>query len=115
MHDLDLARDRKWPPLNVVIVGSWNVNPGYRLVARRGQPASYPGIAADFQHTFSVLRRLPCDVFLGAHGAYFRMLEKLGRPATADAAARWIDPQGYLATISERQQAFATELARQSR
>ncbi len=43
------------------------------------------------------------------------MLEKLDRPATADAAARWIDPQGYLATISERQQAFATELARQSR
>jgi metallo-beta-lactamase class B len=36
-------------PLNVVIVGSWNVNSGYRLVDQPGQPASYPGIAADYQ------------------------------------------------------------------
>ena len=65
--------------LNVVIVGSWYVNPGYRLVDRPGQPASYPGIAADFQRTFDVLKTLPCDVFLGAHGDYFDMLEKLHR------------------------------------
>src|ERR1700712_1692640 len=60
---------------NVVFVGSWNVNPGYRLVAAGGKPASYPGIAADYVHTFEVLRSLPCDFFLGAHGAYFNMLE----------------------------------------
>jgi metallo-beta-lactamase class B len=62
-------------PLHVVIVGSWNVNPGFRLVDRPGKPASYPGIAADFERTFRVLKSLPCDVFLGAHGAYFNMLE----------------------------------------
>jgi metallo-beta-lactamase class B len=73
--------------LNVVIVGSWNVNPGYRLVDRPGQAASYPGIAADFQHTFAVLKQLPCDVFLGAHGSYFDMLEKLQRRAPRSAAA----------------------------
>ena len=43
-------------PRNVVIVGSWNVNPGFRLVDRPGHPASYPGIAADYQHTFAVLK-----------------------------------------------------------
>src|SRR5208283_2690892 len=53
--------------LNVVIVGSWNVNPGYRLIDRPGQAASYPGIAADFQRTFVLLAALPCDIFLGAH------------------------------------------------
>src|SRR5271163_1688187 len=58
---------------DVVIVGSWNVNPGYRLVDRPGKPASYPGIAADFARTFVILKGLPCDVFLGAHGAYFDM------------------------------------------
>jgi metallo-beta-lactamase class B len=100
--------------LNVVIVGSWNVNPGYRLVDRPGQPASYPGIAADFQNTFSVLKQLPCDIFLGAHGGYFDMLKKLERPATADATERWIDNPGYLAAVSERQHAFEAELARQS-
>ena len=65
--------------VNVVIVGSWNVNPGFRLVNRHGKPASYPGIAGDYRKTFAVLKSLPCDVFLGAHGGYFDMLAKLDR------------------------------------
>jgi glyoxylase-like metal-dependent hydrolase (beta-lactamase superfamily II) len=67
-------------PLDVVIVGSWNVNPGWRLVDRPDQPASYPGIAADYRRTFATLKGLKCDVFLGAHGAYFKMLAKLSTP-----------------------------------
>jgi metallo-beta-lactamase class B len=100
--------------LNVVIVGSWNVNPGYRLVDRPGQAASYPGIAADFQHTFAVLKELPCDVFLGAHGSYFDMLEKLQRLAPEGATVVWIDPHGYQDKVLERERAFDSELARQS-
>ena len=97
---------------NVVFVGSWNVNPGYRLVAAHGKPASYPGIAADYVHTFEVLRSLPCDFFLGAHGQYFDMLAKLKR-APAQGSAVWIDPAGYKAAVAERQQAFEAELAKQ--
>jgi metallo-beta-lactamase class B len=100
-------------PLNVVIVGSWNVNPGFRLVDRPQQPASYPGIAADYQRTFAVLKALPCDVFLGAHGAYFDMLEKLDRIKSGATSAVWIDPDGYRAAVQEREQAFETELKRQ--
>lgn len=99
--------------LNVVIVGSWNVNPGYRLVDRPGQPASYLGIAADFQRTFSLLPTLPCDIFLGAHGAYFHMLEKLERLHAGASQNVWIDPIGYQAAVAERRQAFETELLRQ--
>jgi metallo-beta-lactamase class B len=99
--------------LNVVIVGSWNVNPGYRLVDGPGQPASYPGIAADFQRTFSLLPTLPCDIFLGAHGAYFHMLEKLERLHAGASQNVWIDPIGYQAAVAERRQAFETELLRQ--
>jgi metallo-beta-lactamase class B len=98
---------------NVVIVGGWNANPGYRLVDGPGQPASYPGIATDFERTFTVLKHLPCDVFLGAHGSYFNMLEKLHRLPLATAATVWVDPQGYQAKVQEREQAFQTELARQ--
>jgi metallo-beta-lactamase class B len=101
--------------LNVVIVGSWNVNPGYRLVDRPGLPASYRGIAGDFERTFTILEHLPCDVFLGAHGAYFGMLEKLERRTAATPATVWVDPQGYQAKVQEREKAFRTELARQSR
>jgi metallo-beta-lactamase class B len=99
--------------LNVVIVGSWNVNPGYRLLDRPGHPASYPGIAADFAHTFMLLKQLPCDVFLGAHGAYFDMLGKLDRLRAEPSAPVWIDPQGFAARVREREQAFRTEFARQ--
>jgi metallo-beta-lactamase class B len=99
--------------LNVVIVGSWNVNPGYRLVDRPGHPASYPGIAADYQRTFSVLKSLPCDVFLGAHGGYFAMLEKLDRIRDGASPSVWVDPAGYQAAVAEREQAFEAELKRQ--
>src|SRR4029077_19684911 len=50
---------------DVVIVGSPNVNPGYRLVNN----AQYPLIAADYERTFRLLKALSCDVFLGAHGS----------------------------------------------
>src|SRR5262249_58093786 len=57
---------------DVVIIGSPNVNPGYRLVDN----ADYPEIADDFATTFRVLKSLPCDVFLGAHGGYYGMVEE---------------------------------------
>jgi metallo-beta-lactamase class B len=100
-------------PRNVVIVGSWNVNDGFRLVDHPGHPASYPGIAADFQHTFEVLNALPCDIFLGAHGSYFNMLAKLDRAKSGAGASVWIDPDGYKAAVAERQHAFEAELKRQ--
>jgi metallo-beta-lactamase class B len=100
-------------PRNVVIVGSWNVNPGYRLVDKPGKPASYPGIAADYEHSFVVWKSLPCDVFLGAHGAYFDMLAKLDRAKAGAGEAVWIDPEGYKAAVAERHQAFEAELKKQ--
>jgi metallo-beta-lactamase class B len=100
-------------PLNVVIVGSWNVNPGWRLVDRPNQPASYPGIAADYRRTFATLKGLQCDIFLGAHGAYFAMLAKLDRIKAGAKENVWIDPAGYQAAVAEREQAFETELKRQ--
>jgi metallo-beta-lactamase class B len=100
-------------PLNVVIVGSWNVNPGWRLVDRPEQPASYPGIAADYRRTFATLRALQCDVFLGAHGAYFGMLAKLDRIKAGAKENVWIDAKGYQDAVAEREQAFEKELKRQ--
>ncbi len=48
------------------------MNPGYKLVDNK----AYPQIAADYKHGFEVLKSLPCDIFLGAHGGYFDMMEK---------------------------------------
>jgi metallo-beta-lactamase class B len=96
--------------LHVVIVGSPNVNPGYKLVANK----TYPQIAADYRHQFQVLKSLPCDIFLGAHGGYFDMKEKYARFQKGDKNA-FIDPAGYKAYIADREQAFETELQRQSK
>jgi metallo-beta-lactamase class B len=101
--------------VNVVIVGSWNVNKEFQLVDRPGKPASYQGIADDYRRTFATLKSLPCDVFLGAHGAYFGMLAKLTQAKDGAGQSVWIDPQGYQATIAERQHAFEIELQRQQR
>ena len=94
--------------LHVVIVGSPNVNSGYKLVGN----AVYPRIAADYKHQFDVLRALPCDIFLGAHGSYFDMTEKYARWKAGDKNA-FIDPAGYKAYVADREQAFETELQRQ--
>jgi metallo-beta-lactamase class B len=93
----------------VLIVGSPNVNPGYQLVHNE----AYPEIAKDYERTFRVLDALPCDVFLGAHGSYYGMEEKYARLKDAPANP-FIDPQGYRKYIAEREQAFRTELNKQS-
>ena len=98
---------------DVVIVGGWYVNPGFRLVDRPGRPSSYPGIAADYQKTFSTLRKLHCEIFLGAHGAYFDMLAKLDRAKRGAGEAVWVDPHGYQAALGEAEQAFEEDLHRQ--
>jgi metallo-beta-lactamase class B len=98
--------------LDAVIVGSWNVNPGFRLVDKPQHPASYPGIAEDYRKTFATLRKLPCDIFLGAHGAYFNMLDKLEKSQRSGESV-WIDREGYQAAVAEREQAFQKELQKQ--
>ena len=102
-------------PANVVIVGSWNVNPGFRLVNKSGKPASYPGIAEDYRKTFTVLKSLPCDIFLGAHGQYFDMLDKLQRANAGAGESVWIDPEGYHKAVAAKEREFEAKLRRQER
>jgi metallo-beta-lactamase class B len=100
------AGDRTY---DVVIVGSPNVNPGYKLV---NNPL-YPRIAQDYERMFNVLKSLPCDVFLGAHGGYYGMEEKFARIQDGGPNP-FIDPDGYKKFIGEKEQEFRTELKKQS-
>jgi metallo-beta-lactamase class B len=94
--------------LNVVIVGSPNVNPGYVLAGNR----DYPQIADDYQKSFRVWSNLPIDIFLGAHGSYFDLKTKY--PKLKDAKTNpFIDPEGYRAYLTEREKAFRKEWERQ--
>jgi metallo-beta-lactamase class B len=93
---------------NAVIVGSPNVNPGYKLVGNE----VYPRITEDYEKTFRVLKSLPCDIFLGAHGSYFDMEKKYERLKLNEATA-FFDPAGYKNYVSDREQAFRLELQKQ--
>ena len=94
---------------DVVVIGSPNVNPGYRLVGNK----DYPEIADDFAKTFKVLKALPCDVFLGAHGGYYGMVEKHARASKDHATNPFIDPEGYRAYVAQKEKAFRDTLAEQ--
>jgi len=94
---------------DVVIVGSPNVNPGYKLVNN----VTYPEIADDYARGFRVLKSLPCDVFLGAHGGYYSMETKHAR-LNAGGANPYIDPAGYKNYVLEREAAFLSELQKQT-
>jgi metallo-beta-lactamase class B len=93
---------------NAVIVGSPNVNPGYKLV---NNPL-YPQIAEDYARMFKVLKSLPCDLFLGAHGSYFGMETKVGRMKEGGRNPL-VDPEGYKAFVAQKEQEFRAELAKQ--
>ena len=94
--------------LNAIIIGSPNVNAGTVLVGNK----NYPQIAEDFMKTFKVLKSLPVDLFLGAHGAYFGMLAKYDR-LKSGGANPFIDPAGYKAYVEEREATFLKELEKQ--
>ena len=106
----DAGQDR-----DVVIVGSPNVNDGYRLV---NNPA-YWEIAADYADGFATLESLPCDLFLGAHGSYFGLAEKLARRGGAGGGAAapggnpFVDPEGYKAFVAAKRKDFEKALASQ--
>ena len=93
---------------DVVIVGSPNVNPGYKLVSN----SAYPSIAADYERTFAVLKALPADIFLGAHGNYFGMEEKYARMKPGSPNP-FIDPDGYKAFVAQKERDFREEWAKQ--
>ncbi len=78
------------------------------------EPETYPGIREDFEHSFSMLRSLPADIFLASHSSWFHLEDK--RRARADAAdpvEPFIDRAGYLGYIDRSEAWFQKKLADQ--
>jgi metallo-beta-lactamase class B len=96
--------------LDVVVVGSVNVNPGFQLVNNK----DYPEMAVDYARTFRIMKALHCDIFLGAHGSYYDMEAKYAR-IKQGAPNPFVDPEGYRAYIEEREKAYLRNLRQQQR
>ena len=97
---------------NVVIVGGVSFWSDFHFIATPHHPASYPGIASDFAQTFRTLHALPCDIFLGSHGLYFNLTEKVTR-YPAQGPRVFVDPAGYTDFVNQSQAMFEAALAAQ--
>ncbi len=72
----------------------------------------YPGIVADYEHSFALLRNLPCDVFLGPHPDFFHMAEKVEERKAGNRNA-FVDSSELRRFVAASEEDFKTELARQ--
>lgn len=96
--------------LLAVSIGSLTLLPFVSLV----EPETYPGIRNDYEHSFSVLRSLPADIFLASHASWFNLEGKMKARDEADNPVEpFIDRQGYLDFIDRAEETFRQELANQ--
>jgi metallo-beta-lactamase class B len=93
---------------NVVFAGSASA-PGYKLVDN----PKYPTVLADYERTFRVLKSLECDVFLGAHGSFFSLLEKAKLLAQGKQPNPFLDPTGYRTYVESAEKAFQEKVKAQ--
>lgn len=98
---------------DVVFVCSTTILPGVVLT----DSPKYPEIAADFAHTFKVLRSLPCDIFLASHGSFFGLPGKAERLRLrkGEGPNPFVDPEGYRAYLERKEGDFRRQLEQEKR
>jgi len=75
-----------------------------------GMP-TYPEIKRDYEHTYEILKALPCDFFLGAHASYYGGMKKAAEMrAHPDGPNPFIDADGYRAYVDRAEQRFRAQL-----
>jgi metallo-beta-lactamase class B len=92
---------------DVVFIGSQSAL-DYKFVGEE----SYPGIRADFEKSFAVLKALPCDLPLGSHGSFFHLKEKRERLARGEPNV-FVDPEAYKTYLRESEKEFRDKVAQQ--
>ena len=101
-------RDRDF---DVVSACSVELPPGFVSLV---EPENYPGIRADFEHTFAVLRSLPMDIWVTSHARAFGRYAKFVASGKAqDPVEPFLDRAGYLAYLDKGEAAFRKLLAEQ--
>jgi metallo-beta-lactamase class B len=78
-----------------------------------GNP-KYPEMAQDFTATYAKLKTLDADVYLGGHGYWFAVEDKLARRARGGANP-FVDPTEYRRMIAALEQEYLEQLARERR
>jgi metallo-beta-lactamase class B len=92
--------------LNVAFMPSVGRNEGVHVV----NYPNHPTIADDYKKTFSVLKSLPCDVFLGPHGNFFDLNGKYERMKAREEGNPFIDPAGCRQYVERGEAGFLKQL-----
>ena len=74
----------------------------------------YPDVATDLAGTYKVLESLPVDVYLGGHGYWFNLREKIDRMNKGEGYKAFIDPEGYRRAINGWQNDFIDKLIKEA-
>jgi metallo-beta-lactamase class B len=75
-----------------------------------GHP-KYPEMASDFAGTFERLNSLEVDVYLGGHGYWFWVEDKLAARAAGATENPFIDPEGWQRALAVFEQRYLDRLA----
>ena len=82
-----------------------------RLVSADRGP-QYPGIVADYEHTFARLKTMKADIFLAPHAEQFDLARK--RAAMVEGEPNpFVDPTELQKVVAASEAAFRTQLAKQ--
>jgi len=92
----------------VLIANLPSINPGVTLL----ENPKYPNIAAEYAHSFAILKELHPEIFLASHASQFGLHRKY-QPGDTYQPIRFIDPAGYRAAVDSLQAAFEAQLARE--
>jgi metallo-beta-lactamase class B len=73
----------------------------------------YPNVVEDFEHSFRLLKSLPCDVFLLARAKEIKLAEKEERLNRGQIPNPFIDPEGCRQYIQQSEDLFSKLLTEQ--
>lgn len=98
--------------LNVVDACDLSLQNGARFTAKN---ENYPGIRADYEHSFATLRALPVDVWMTSHGRPWGRYRKYVASRDANNSVEpFIDRDGYRAYVDSGEARVRREIAKQS-
>jgi metallo-beta-lactamase class B len=75
---------------------------------------AYPNIAVDFARSHRILKELPCDVFLGAHGSYFDLEGKRNRWKASPESNPFVNPEDLRKHVQQKESEFKKLLEKHS-
>ena len=94
----------------VLIANTDSINPGVKV---SGMP-KYPNITADYARTFHEQKDMQLDIWLSSHAAQFDMHKK-HQPGDAYNPDRFVDPQGFHASVDRLEKIYRDHLEEERR